>query len=89
MKTRRGWLSWDAPWDLKATTTFLTRSHEHLFNETIVAGIRAIDQSFGVDHFNDLWSAEDEKLEKELLWGLPEDDSKTNSDSEAEVGRRA
>ena len=29
--------------------------------KTIVAGIRVIDQSFGVDHNNDLWPAEDEE----------------------------
>ena len=50
----------------------------------ICAGIRVIDQSFGVDHINDLWPAEDEKWDEERLWGLPEDDSKTNTDSEAE-----
>ena len=48
------------------------------------AGIRVIDQSFGVDHNNDLWPAEDEKWDEENLWGRPEDDSKTNTDSEAE-----
>ena len=52
----------------------------YLFNEIIIAGIRGIDQSFGVDHNNDLWPAEDE----EGLWGRSEDDSKTNTDSEAE-----
>ena len=50
----------------------------------IIAGIRVIDQSFGVDHNNDLWPAEDEKWDEERLWGRPEDDSKTNTDSEAE-----
>ena len=43
-----------------------------------------IDQSFGVDHNNDLWSAEDEEWDEEGLWGRSEDDSKTNTDSEAE-----
>ena len=56
----------------------------YLFHETICAGVRVIDQSFGVDHINDLWPAEDEKWDKERLWGRPEDDSKTNTDSEAE-----
>ena len=44
-----------------------------------------IDQSFGVDHINDLWPAEeqDEKFDEERLWCRPEDDSKTNTDSEA------
>ena len=44
-----------------------------------------IDQSFGVDHINDLWPAEDEKWDIERLWGRPEVDSKTNTDSEAEA----
>jgi len=56
----------------------------YLFDETICAVIRVIDQSFGVDHINDLWLAEDEKWDEERLWGRPEDDSKTNTDSEAE-----
>ena len=56
----------------------------YLFNKTIVAGIRVIDLSFGVDHINDLWPAEDEKETEERLWGRPEDDSETNTDSEAE-----
>ena len=56
----------------------------YLFHETICASIRVIDQSFGVDHINDLWPAEDEKWDEERLWGRPEDDSKTNTDSEAE-----
>ena len=56
----------------------------YLFHETICAGIRVIDQSFGVDHINDTWPAEDEKFDEERRWGRPEDDSKTNTDSEAE-----
>ena len=56
----------------------------YLFNKTIIAGIRVIDQSFGVDHNNDLWPADDEEWDEERLWGRPEDDSKTNTDSEAE-----
>ena len=56
----------------------------YLFNKTIIAGIRVIDQSFGVDHNNDLWPAEDEEWDEERLWGRSEDDSKTNTDSEAE-----
>ena len=56
----------------------------YLFNKTIIAGIRVIDLSFGVDHINDLWLAEDEKWDEERLWGRPEDDSETNTDSEAE-----
>ena len=59
----------------------------YLFNKTIIAGIRVIDLSFGVDHINDLWLAEDEKWDEERLWGRPEDDSETNTDSEAEDGR--
>ena len=54
----------------------------NLFGYTITDGIRVIDQSFGVDHINDLWPAEDEKWDEERLWG--QDDSKTNTDSEAE-----
>jgi hypothetical protein len=54
------------------------------FNKTIIAGIRVIDLSFGVDHINDLWLTEDEKWDEERLWGRPEDDSETNTDSEAE-----
>jgi hypothetical protein len=55
----------------------------YLFNEIIIAGIRVIDQSFGVDHDNDLWPAEDEEWDEERL-DRSEDDSKTNTDSEAE-----
>jgi hypothetical protein len=55
----------------------------YLFHETICAGIRVIDQSFGVDHINDTWPAEDEKFDEERRWGRQEDDSKTNTDSEA------
>ena len=53
----------------------------------IIAGIRVIDQSFGVDHNNDLWPAEDEKWDEEGLWGRSEDDSETNTDSEADKTR--
>ena len=36
------------------------------------------------NHNNDLWPAEDEEWDEEGLWGRSEDDSKTNTDSEAE-----
>ena len=55
----------------------------YLFNELIIAGIRIVDQLFGVDHNNDLWPAEDEEWVEEGL-GRSEDDSETNTDSEAE-----
>ena len=37
-----------------------------------------------MDENNDLWPAEDEEWDEEGLWGRSEDDSKTNTDSEAE-----
>ena len=64
-------------WDSTLEDT-LTDSWKHV--AAAAGGIRGIDQSFGVDHNNDLWPAEDE----EGLWGRSEDDSKTNTDSEAE-----
>ena len=33
---------------------------------------------------HDLWPAEDEEWDEERLWSRSEDDSKTNTDSEAE-----
>ena len=37
-----------------------------------------------MDENNDLWPAEDEEWDEERLWSRSEDDSKTNTDSEAE-----
>ena len=47
-----------------------------IYHCKVGAKIRVIDQSFGVDHNNDLWPAEDEKWDEERLWGRSEDDSK-------------